>query len=231
MPRLLSFTSTVTNGSMKPLTPDDESENRQRRLTFLTAHDISPDTTTCVRLEYQGDDFCRYTTIDDSHKGDGITRPSSLIADALVVLRPNHALFLPLADCVGAIIYDPTRQILMVSHLGRHNLEQQGASRSIEYLVSMHSVDPKNVEVWLSPAAGPKAYPLHELENRGLQDEAIEQLIATGVIRENIAASPIDVTEDTRYYSHSEFLKGNRPDDGRFAIVAMMKDDEYATPV
>jgi hypothetical protein len=222
------FTSTRADGSMKPLAKTEIELVRQVRATFLERNDIQPDDTTCVRLEYVGDDYCRYMTIDSRYKGDGITRDSSIIVDALVVTKPRHALLLPLADCVGAVLHDASKGILMVSHLGRHNLEQQGGLESVRYLERNHGVDPKDLSVWLSPAAGAEPYPLFSFSNRGLQEVASEQLIAAGVLQENISAPPIDVAKDDDYYSHSQFLKGNRPDDGRFVIVAVMQEDVHA---
>lgn len=199
-------------------------EIRHNRSAFLGTHDINPDDTTLVRLEYTGADYRRYQTIGDDAKGDGIVRPSSVVADALVVTNPGHALLLPLADCIGAVLHDPARDILMVSHLGRHNLEQHGGTASVGYLAKYLKVDPTNLTVWLSPAAGQTNYPLYAFDNRSLHDVAVEQLVAAGVLRANITVSSIDSSIDQNYYSHSQFLKGKRPTDGRFAIVAVLRD-------
>lgn len=192
------------------------------RKRFLEAHNIKPEDTTLVHITYDGHDYNRYHSIDDEAKGEGIVAPTVNVSDALVVTKPGYALFLPLADCIGAVIHDPTTNILMVSHLGRHNLEQYGGTHSIQFLVEQHNVDPANLTVWLSPSAGGDSYPLFAFDNRSLNDVAIEQLIASGVPQENITASQIDVAKDQDYYSHSQFIKGGRTEDGRFAIVAMM---------
>lgn len=215
------FTSTRADGSMKSLDGSYDSVLETRR-RFLDTHDIKTEDTTLVHITYDGDDYNRYHSIDDSTKGRGIVAPTSQQSDALVVTEPGHALFLPLADCIGVVLHDPTKNILMVSHLGRHNLEQFGGTKSVEYLAQHHHVNPKDLAVWLSPAAGGEAYPLFAFDNRSLHDVAAEQLTKAGILSENITASPIDVTKDENYYSHSEFLKGNRSDDGRFAIVAVM---------
>jgi len=214
--------STVADGSMKARTDDHMDDVTHNRETFLTAHDIAVSDATLVRLVYEGVDYCRYATVQDVDKGDGMVRPSTVMTDAMVVTKPGHALFLPLADCVGAVLHDPTKGILMLSHLGRHNLEQFGATKSVEYLISEHHVVPKDLTVWLSPAASKVFYPVYAFDNRSLYDVTTEQLLAAGVARENIDISPIDSAADTNYYSHSQFLKGNRADDGRFAVVAMM---------
>lgn len=216
------YVSTVDDGSMK--SPDlDFATTLPARRKFLEKHNIDTQNTTLVRLTYDSGDFCRYHTLRDSDKGDGITRHASRDADALVVTAPNHALFLPLADCIGAVIHDPMQNILMLSHLGRHNLEQSGGTKSIEYLAEKHGCDPANLIVWLSPAAGKSNYPLYAFGNRSLHDVATEQLQVAGIPATNIIVSPIDSATDPNYFSHSQFLAGKRPTDDRHAVVAVMR--------
>jgi hypothetical protein len=140
------ITSTTADGSMK------STDLRYRsilptRTAFLEKHALRPEDTTLVRLVYNGDNYCRYTRVAANDKGDGITRDATIVADALVTTAKNHALFLPLADCIGAVIHDPKKNILMLSHLGRHNLEQFSGTKSIEFLVENFYCDPKDITV------------------------------------------------------------------------------------
>lgn len=220
--RLDFYTSTVADGSMKSLDRNFASV-LPARTAFLKQHDIEPTNTTLVQVVYESDDFCRYVTAAPGDKGDGITRDATIAADAVVVTEPGHALFLPLADCIGAVIHDPLQNILMLSHLGRHNLEQFGGTKSIEYLVAQHGCDPQTLTVWLSPAASKASYPLFAFENRSLHDVATQQLLAGGIRQSHISASSIDVAVDDNYFSHSQFLQGNKPIDGRHAVVAVLR--------
>jgi len=218
------FVSKIQDGSMKSIYSGDIEHTNQARTNFILENNINPNDTTLVRVKYEGENYRRYFTADDSYKGDGITRESTLTSDALVVSEPNHALFLPLADCIGMVLYESVKNILMVSHLGRHNLEQFGGTKSVEYLIKHHSINinPKNLKVWLSPAAGKESYPLFAFNNRSLHEVAFEQLTSAGILPKNIELSSIDSAKDEEYYSHSQFLKGDRTSDGRFAIVARM---------
>ena len=208
---------------MKPLADgSDISTVDNARHKFLIENNINPSDTTLIRIEYSGDNYKRYLSIDDKSKGDGIDRQSTIVADAIVVSKPNHAIMLPLADCIGAVLYDSTKNILMVSHLGRHSLEQFGGTESVNYLISKHGTDPSNLTVWLSPAAGQESYPLFAFDGRSLHEVATEQIVQAGVPIKNIKLSPIDSAQDSNYYSHSQFIKGNRGYDGRFAIVAYL---------
>lgn len=215
-------TSTTADGSMKIVPGSEASIVDTHRAAFLQSNSIDPEATTLVRLLYEGDDYARYSSAGPESMGDGITRESTIVCDGLVTTEQNHALFLPLADCIGAVIHDTAQNILMVSHLGRHNLEQFGGTKNIEYLIAKYGSKPESITVWLSPAAGKTHYPLFAFENRGLHEVAVEQLLAAGIVKENVTVSPIDVAADTRYFSHSQFLKGNRETDGRFAIVAVL---------
>lgn len=184
---------------------------------------MSPDDATLVHLVYEGDNYARFVVANQNLRGDGIVRSPTIIADGVATNQPGLVLFLPLADCVGTVLHDPIKNVLMLVHLGRHNLEQHAGTRTVEYMTEQFGCEPKNITAWLSPAAGGENYPLFSFSNRSMHDVAVEQLQAAGITSEYITASDIDVTKDTNYYSHSEFLKGNRETDGRFAVVATLQ--------
>lgn len=201
----------------------DEADVRKNRQAFLSAANIDIDRTTLVAITYDTDDFTKYRVVDGDEKPAGMHSMDNVVhADALVTKEPHRALFLPLADCVGAIIYDPEHRVLMVSHIGRHSAEMDGGRRSVKYLQNTFSSDPAKLQVWLSPGVGRDTYPLHRFGGKGLQEVIIDQLHASGVLDNNIEASHIDTAKSKEYYSHSEYLKGN-DEQGRFAIVAEMR--------
>lgn len=217
--------SSVDDGNMRFGRGDDDAV-RANREEFLRQLGVDPLETTLVQITYtDATDFARYYIVDEESQGEGILEQGArLHADALVVTRPDHALFLLIADCVGTVIYDPRNKILMVSHIGRHSAEIEGARRSVAYLQDEFGSEPADLLVWLSPAVGPETYPLHAMDNRGLHEVIIDQLLSTGVTSDHIEASTVDTADSDNYYSHSEFVAGNRSEDGRFAIVAMMRE-------
>lgn len=221
---LLVAVSQVKDGSMLDRNNPYDQQIFSNRKKFLKKHNIDINSTTRVRIAYhEGTNFCRYDIVNQQNYGKGMIKPGRIAADGLVTSELGHALFLPLGDCLAAAIYEPNKHILMLSHLGRHSIEQNGGVKSINFLANNFDINPAKLKVWLSPAAGGKKYPLFNFDNRSLKEVASEQLKFTGVQKSNIEISPIDTTTDARYFSHSEFLKGNRPNDGRFAIVALMK--------
>lgn len=221
-PSLRAALSSVDDGNMR-FGDGDDTIVKQNRQVFLHKAGIDITQTSLVRVTYDVDNFARYRIARETDKSKGMalfeeTEP----ADALVTDQPGHALFLLLADCVGAIIYDPVHRVLMVSHLGRHATEIEGAKKSIEYLKKQFNADAPRLKVWLSPGVGSASYPLKKFHGQSLRAVITDQLVAAGVVPANIEHAAIDTATSEDYYSHSEYLKGNQPGPARFALVALM---------
>lgn len=221
-PHVIAAISSKKNGSMKLNHPNGDPEVVENRRNFLKTVGINPYDATLVGVSYDTADFARYRIVDESEKGIGIhDRENVVDADALVTHNVGHALFLPLADCVGAILYDEAHNVLMVSHLGRHSTEIEGAKKSVKFLQEHYDTDPTKLKVWLSPGVGKATYPLEAFGGKSLHEVIEHQLEQVGVLTENIENNNINTAESDDYYSHSEYLKGI-DEFGRFAIVAMM---------
>ena len=218
--------STVTDGSMLNREQPHDAQVFAHRNRWLASLGIPIQNTYRVCLTY-GDnkDFCRYREVLVGDAPADTADVANQEADALIATQPGQALFLPLADCIGAVLFDEAHGVLMLSHLGRHSLEQNGGVRSVERLVSLYGTKPEDLKVWMSAAVGRDSYKIFALDNKGMKEAAFEQFAAAGIRPENIQDTPFDTAQDSRYYSHSEFLKGNRTDNGRHAIVAMMHDE------
>ena len=222
---VLAAVSSASDGNIKKgmLPPQDMRHVDENRRTLFSKLDLSPEQVVLVNLSYQKDDFCVYKEANAEQKGDGIVRPDVVVADALVTREKGVALFLPIADCCPVILYDKKQHIVMLSHLGRHNIEQFGGRKSVEYLVKNYNTVPDDLLVWLGPAAGKATYPLFAFDRRSIHEVILEQLASVQVDKNNIEVSTVDVAQVEDYFSHSEFLKGNRDSDGRFAAIAMLK--------
>jgi len=220
---VIAAVSSMADGNMKhglQDAPDVIAGNRQR---FLKQLEVDMIDTTLVPMVYTDKSFTKYRIVTEDDKGKGMNGLVDIEpADGLVVTSSDHALFLPLADCIGAILYDPEHRILMVSHLGRHNLTQAGATKSVAYLESNFHTDPSQLKVWLSPAVGKASYPLHAFEGKSLHEVAQMQLAKSGVLKSNIENASVDTATSKDYYSHSQYLQDNGMP-GRFAIVASMR--------
>lgn len=221
--------STVQDGSMYNRHDMHDKTVIQNRRAFLEAHNMPFERTTRVSTNLleratitHDTNYLRVVYIDTQQAGDGIEGKETIVADMLVTDTPNLPIMLPVADCVGAVLFDQKNGVLMVSHLGRHSLEQQGALYSVNYLREHYNSDPKDILVWLTPAPGKASYQIWALDNKGMKEATLEQLAEAGVPNENITDDPRDTAKDTDFYSYSEFLKGNRKEDGDHMIAAVM---------
>lgn len=223
-PDLVVGLSSATDGDMKHAVHNDHETVTANRQKFLSRLGISLDQTSLIRIDYNSEDFCRYRSVDPADDGVSMqpghnTNP----ADALVTDRLDQALFLPIADCCPLVLADTKGPAFMLSHLGRHNVIQSGGHRSVEFIVDNLDVKPADLRAWLGPAVGKASYPLHGFSGRSLQEVILQQLHSAGLKDSQIEVCDVDVAEDERYYSHSQFKKGQRSHDGRFAVVAMRK--------
>lgn len=223
MTSIYTALSTVSDGSMYNRNDPFDKDVIHNREVFLHKHGLTMDQTTRVGITYDEGDFCRYTEISETEKGNGMKDGDVRVADALITRNKNHALLLPVADCIGTVIFDPEHDILMLSHLGRHSLEQEGGVKSIEFLVHHYGSDPKKLKLWLTPTPNKQAYPIWKLDNKGMKEVAFEQFEKAGVNPANITDDPRDTVTDLNFYSYSEFLKGNREQDGDHIIIAVMR--------
>lgn len=179
--------------------------------------------TSLVGITYDTNDYAKYRIATVHDKGVGMQKNDvQQYADALVVRDVGHALFLPVADCAGVILYDPRNEVLMVSHIGRHSAEQDGARRGVAYLRQTCGTDPGDLLVWVGPSVGGVTYPLTAFSGKSLREVILDQLQSAGVAADAIEVSSVDTAHDENYFSHSQFLKGSETP-GRFAIVAQMR--------
>lgn len=214
--------SHVADGSMLNRENGRDEAVFKHRKNWLHTVGVDPSSTYRLCLSYEGTNFCRYREVSPADIP--VTRfdASNDEADALVTSTPGVALFLPLADCIGAVFYDEAHGVLMLSHLGRHSLEQNGGGRSVEYLVKNYGSNPATLKVWLSAAVSKQSYKIYALNHKGMKEVAFEQLEKSGVVREHIEETTDETDVHPDYYSHSQYLKGEADENGRHACVAMM---------
>jgi len=224
---LVVANSFVSDGTMNDRANPTDPVIIANRETWLKSHGIRIEDAVRVKIVYDEPEqnYCRYREVTNADKGAGMYDGDTSAADGLVTTEKGLALFLPIADCVGTTLYDEERGVLMLSHLGRHSLEQDGGFHSVKYLHDTYGVEPTNLRVWLSATVNKEAYKIYKLDNVGMKEAVYEQLQRAGVKPTQIVDCEDDTATDPRYYSQSEFLKGNKPEDGRFAVVAVMTED------
>jgi len=214
--------STVHDGNMYIPSDAANADVIENRAKWLGKFGLNLDDAVRVYINYARDDFATYRAVTSSERGHGMRDNRLHAADGLATKDPNVILFLPIADCVGTVLYDPVKCVIMLSHLGRHSIEQNGGQKSVAFLVDKYGSNPHDIEAWLSPAPDANSYPLYTFDDRSLTSVATEQLEKAGIQKKHITTSKIDTATDPNYFSHSAFLKGKKATDGRFAIIARL---------
>ena len=210
--------STLADGNMRVFDAKDEAEIIKNQMNLgarIGVSDIAR-----IRTTYDSrTDFTRYYEITNENLDDfRITKKEGTIpvSDGLYTRISEIGLLLPIADCIGIVIYEPKTGVLGLLHSGRQNLEQRGATKFVENLVEKFGLNPADLEVFFSPCA--QNYEIYALENQKLPEAAKSQLEKAGVKPENIKESGIDTVTDPRFPSASAGDKTSR-----FAIVAAKK--------
>ena len=211
--------STLADGNMRAFS-DAEFDSVLADQTKLVAElGVAPEKTARVLTTYNNRKcFTEYYAVDDDSIFEhAITVPEAelKLADGLVTNNKNLALLLPLADCLGVIVYDQEHQIIGLLHSGRQNLEEDGAFKFIGFLQKRFGIDPRNVKVYFSPHA--QNFEIFALNNAKLAEAAEEQLVRAGVDAKNIERSDIDTVTNSDFPSNSAGDKTTR-----FAVAVKM---------
>lgn len=146
-------------------------ENRRRLLGHIG---LELDRTALVYLRYGPDlSYANYALVTEQQLGKGMTIPGTAeYHDGLATDVPDTGIFLPLADCYGGVIYDPKQHAVMVTHLGRHSTNVDGAEQSIQFMRESFGSNPADLLVWMTPGVGPDSYPMDVAPGAGHHDFA-----------------------------------------------------------
>jgi len=158
-----------------------------------------------------------------------------VIADVLYTEQSGVGLFLPVADCVATVLYDPVLKHLALAHLGRHATLADTMVTVVNYMQTRGS-KASDIIVWMAPSVKQQSYRMEYFDNANdpkwqpfceqrdggyyldLQGYNQARAVECGVPAANIAVSPVDTATDMHYFSHSQ---GDH--NGRFAVVATIR--------
>lgn len=219
------------DGSMKAGTDLMAAEAVANRHTVLGKLGLDENATILQKVTYSEDRT--YDVIRKVNRQDG---GKTVAGDALYTYDAGVSIFLPLADCVGVVMYHPEARVLAVLHSGRHSTFADLTEKVLQVLSVDEGLDAAGLKVWLSPAVARASYRLKWFDladdmrwknfyDRDGQDYLLDlpgyirsQCMSVGVRAENITMPVVDTAVDERYYSHSQ---GDT--NARFAILAMMR--------
>jgi copper oxidase (laccase) domain-containing protein len=205
----------------------------ETRQAFCEANGVSYGDVVYQWIIY-GDDQT-YEHIEQVDEGSTTKYVADVAADALFTSAPGVGLFLPVADCVATVVYDPVQRNLALLHLGRHATLANLLPKTLEVFASKGS-KPHDLVVWMSPSAGRATYKLDYFDRKDdpawkpycdIKQDGIyidmqgfnrQRLLDAGVKPENIHMSPINTMMSDDYFSHAA---GDVH--GRQAVLAMMR--------
>ena len=212
--------SDIRDGNMRFFGEGNEAEviKRQERLGGVIG--LNGDKVARLRTIYDGrDEYTFYDEISENISEFAIRNCEKEIpvTDGLVTRKKDVGLLLPLADCVGVVVFDEKKRILGLLHAGRHNVEQNGPEKFAKYLSENYGCNPSDLKVYFSPCA--QNYQIYALNNQKMADAVCEQLTRAGVLPENIENPGINTITDDDYPSCS-----NGDLKTRFAVVVRQTD-------
>lgn len=233
-PELLVTVSSKVNGTMLNRTIDthvpDVIADRQR---FCEESGIDYGAIVYQKIVY--DMRSTYDVLKEVGVHETTRYTPDITADALYTREAGVGLFLPVADCVATVVYDPVLKHLALLHLGRHSTLSSLIQKTIAHFVSAGS-KPTDLLVWMSPSAKRETYVLEWFEQAGdplwrkfctqtaegyqvdLPGYNKEQFVQNGLNPAKVFISPVDTTTNPNYFSHSA---GDT--EARIAVLAMMR--------
>lgn len=216
--KVLFVESLRVDGNMRSFSEDEDKKVISNQKKAAKECETTGDKTARVLTTYDRGTYLEYFEVNEDNLADFcILKPESELkaADGLVTKSKDIALLLPLADCLGVVLYDVRQEILALVHSGRQNLEEDGTYKFVNFLKDKMSCRPEDLKVYLSPHA--QNFEIYKLDNAKLAEAAREQLMRAGVLEENIEASDVDTVTNEEYPSNSA---GDKIE--RFAICVKM---------
>lgn len=208
--------SDISDGNMRFFNCEDESKiiNNQKRLGKLLS--LTGEKIARVRTIYENrNTFTDYYEITDNNLSKYAIVNSEKqipVSDGLTTKCHNTGILLPLADCLGMVVFDEEHQTIGLLHSGRQNIEQYGPKKFIQFFTEKYSSNPKQLKIYFSPYA--LNYKIYKFDNKSLSEVAKEQLKESGVLQENVIDFRVDTVNSTNLPSNSNGDKTRR-----FAIV------------
>lgn len=214
--------------------------NRQQ---FLSQLGLDTSTVALVNIRYGTDysyDVIEMITTEQTTQQ--LERFTAHASDCIMTNQPNTTLFLPVADCVATVVYDPTKHVVALAHLGRHSSIAKLASKVVEQMHSEFQSSPADLVVWMSPAIQPPHYTIARADfatndpdwndfctktkqgySLDLQGYNKQLFINAGVASKHIHRSLVDTATDKKYWSHfTQTTVKEQPEPPRFAVAVTL---------
>ena len=179
-------------------------------------------------------------TVDESHRGTGMCKPSFCDVDGMVTNKSGVALVTQYADCTPLVLYDPVKRVIATSHAGWRGTVQLIGKCTVDKMVKEFGCKREDIIAGIGPCIGKCCYEVDdpvvekfkELDFLKLSDiifpvgngkymldlvEANRQiLVFSGIKSENIDVGDICTCCNSRDLHSHRATKGKR---GNLALI------------
>lgn len=230
--------SKVVDGNMSYIYGDEVDVTAARR-EFLEGLKLKPSDSVIVQLEHG-------VVIHEVHGvdvGNLLSKKSQekLMGDGLMTNTAGVVLFMIVADCIGAVIYDPINQAIALIHAGRKGVEQNILAKAVAKMTTSYGSKPDQLLLKTSPAISKESYVFDEPDgidlkfwgddvkkaedgkyHMDIKSKFKKQALELGLDGSNINICLVDTLSDANYFSHRRSMASGEPE-GRFAVVAQLE--------
>ena len=230
--------SQVSDGNMS-FVYGDEAQVAKARSSFLRKQGLQADNSVFIKLEH-GKKIYTVTAKDQGNLIDPSLQ-DKLIGDGLITNQAGLTLFLVVADCIGAVIYDPANQVVGLIHAGRKGVEQNILAEAVGQMESAYGSSPNELKLITSPSISANSYVFDSSDkidtkfwgndlsmgedgkwHMDIQSKFAKQALQCDLQKDNISIDSIDTFTNQNYFSHRRSMNTGEPE-GRFAIFAQIK--------
>ena len=97
-------------------------------------------------------------TVDESHRGIGITKPSFQDVDGMITNKPGVALVTQYADCTPLLFCDPVKRVVATSHAGWRGTVKLIGKVTVDKMVKEFGCRAEDIIVGIGPCIGQCCY-------------------------------------------------------------------------
>ena len=217
----------------------DESAVSLARSAYLRKQGIQAKDAVFIKLEHGTEVY----KVNNKNKGNLLDPglQDNLVGDGLITNQPGLTLFLVVADCIGAAIYDPACRALGLIHAGRKGVEQNILAEVVEKMRIAYGSTPHDMKLITSPSISAESYVFDtedaiDIEFWGsdlskgedgkwhmdIKSKFNKQALECGLQKNNISINSIDTFIDKNYFSHRRSMATGESE-GRFAVFAQIR--------
>lgn len=238
--RLKVAVSSKEDGQMQRGKAESNKLVDENRRQFLLQAGINKPNIALVNIRY-GEEYSydSIAVISGNQEAKKLERFTQVASDCIITNQKDVTLFLPIADCVATVIYDPVNNVVALAHLGRHSSVAKLAGKAVKRMKDDFHCNPKDLIVWMSPAIQPPNYTIARAEfanedpdwngfclkneegySLNLQGFNEQLLVRAGVLKANIYRSKVDTATNYDYWSHfTETTVKSQSEPPRFAVA------------